>query len=755
MFKILQRISTACFSIKAGLQAAIYLLFLHTLHSQDFSRMQFEIEWQGNTLKNPFAGGLKAPQFSNIDFNQDGKNDLFVFDRSGDVVLPFVKTGQKGERTFAYAPEYAGQFPKLENWAFLRDYNKDGIEDIFSSSTVYPGCIEVWKGYRQPDGKLGFRRITFDYGIPEILQFLSAGQYVNIYCSNIDLPAVEDIDGDGDMDILSFDPDGTFASYFKNTSVEEGLGMDSLKFVRSDLCWGKFAENQFNESINLSNDPNTCAQGITQGGNAGSRHSGSTLCLLDMDGDDDKDLLIGDLASSRMKLLKNGGTSEKAYVNFIETNFPAADIPVYLDIFLSAYYADTDDDGKRDLIVCPNDPGNGETQDHIWLYKNTGTDKQPTFALVSRQFLIDEMLFVNSGSHPAFCDINQDGLADMLIGTNGMLLKDGLRKNRMVLFLNTGTATEPVYSLSDEDFLTMSAKGENTGRLAPAFGDVDNDGDTDLLVGDSFGQLYYFANTAGRGNPYSFAPPVYPYFDIFIGQNAKPAVMDLTMDGLSDLVVGEKNNQLNLFVNTGSKGNPLFASNPSLAPNTVQFGKLFPGNDFFTQNGSPSLILTETGLLLVLGTEAAALFTYNGIDQNTYGSFQLQSHPTGIIQEGRKMTPALHDLDDDGYYEMAIGNERGGVAFYNTPYRLKSTGSDDLETLSASLIVWPNPSTGTLYIQGDVSSSFLLRNQEGIQITSLRPGWNDISLLPSGLYYVQQVGHTATKVCKVILLNNK
>jgi hypothetical protein len=474
-----------------------------------------------------------------------------------------------------------------------------------------------------------------------------------------------------------------------------------------------------------------------------------------MDGDDDKDLLIGDLASSRMKLLKNGGTSEKAYVNFIETNFPAADIPVYLDIFLSAYYADTDDDGKRDLIVCPNDPGNGETQDHIWLYKNTGTDKQPTFALVSRQFLIDEMLFVNSGSHPAFCDINQDGLADMLIGTNGMLLKDGLRKNRMVLFLNTGTATEPVYSLSDEDFLTMSAKGENTGRLAPAFGDVDNDGDTDLLVGDSFGQLYYFANTAGRGNPYSFAPPVYPYFDIFIGQNAKPAVMDLTMDGLSDLVVGEKNNQLNLFVNTGSKGNPLFASNPSLAPNTVQFGKLFPGNDFFTQNGSPSLILTETGLLLVLGTEAASLFTYNGIDQNTYGSFQLQSHPTGIIQEGRKMTPALHDLDDDGYYEMAIGNERGGVAFYNTPYRLKSTGSDDLETLSASLIVWPNPSTGTLYIQGDVSSSFLLRNQEGIQITSLRPGWNDISLLPSGLYYVQQVGHTATKVCKVILLNNK
>jgi hypothetical protein len=33
---------------------------------------------------------------------------------------------------YVFAPEYAKNFPPLKNWVLLRDYDGDGIKDIFS-----------------------------------------------------------------------------------------------------------------------------------------------------------------------------------------------------------------------------------------------------------------------------------------------------------------------------------------------------------------------------------------------------------------------------------------------------------------------------------------------------------------------------------------------------------------------------------------------------------------------------------------------
>ncbi|MBK8515497.1 MAG: hypothetical protein IPL55_04170 [Saprospiraceae bacterium] len=72
------------------------------------------------------------------------------------------------------------------------------------------------------------------------------------------MPGVVDVDGDGDIDMISFEADGSYASFYKNLSVEENLGIDSMKFIRQDLCWGKFAENQFGEALTLSSSPFSC-----------------------------------------------------------------------------------------------------------------------------------------------------------------------------------------------------------------------------------------------------------------------------------------------------------------------------------------------------------------------------------------------------------------------------------------------------------------------------------------------------------------
>lgn len=65
------------------------------------------------TLKQPWTGGLNAPQFSPIDLNGDNLKDLFVFDRAGDKVLTFINTGSGNDTAYTYAPQYESLFPAL------------------------------------------------------------------------------------------------------------------------------------------------------------------------------------------------------------------------------------------------------------------------------------------------------------------------------------------------------------------------------------------------------------------------------------------------------------------------------------------------------------------------------------------------------------------------------------------------------------------------------------------------------------------
>ena len=50
----------------------------------------------GQTLKNPYAGGLDNPQLSKIDLNNDGISDVFLFDRQGKMIVPFLNAGTTG-----------------------------------------------------------------------------------------------------------------------------------------------------------------------------------------------------------------------------------------------------------------------------------------------------------------------------------------------------------------------------------------------------------------------------------------------------------------------------------------------------------------------------------------------------------------------------------------------------------------------------------------------------------------------------------
>ena len=97
------------------------------------------------SLINPWAGGINYGQFSEIDLDQDGTMDLFVFDRTGNKITTYINNGTVNAIDYKLAAQYVAQFPILHDWAILRDYNCDGKMDIFTAFTGSSPGISVWK----------------------------------------------------------------------------------------------------------------------------------------------------------------------------------------------------------------------------------------------------------------------------------------------------------------------------------------------------------------------------------------------------------------------------------------------------------------------------------------------------------------------------------------------------------------------------------------------------------------------------------
>ena len=144
---------------------------------------------------------------------------------------------------YQYAPEYTSYFPQLSQWAIFADYDGDGKEDIFTYSPGYAG-LKVYRNI-SPD-HLEFRLEVYPY-----LKSFQGGGYVNILVTNADYPGIYDLDGDGDLDILTFYGLGSFVEMHRNMSIEKYGNRDSLDFMQVNYCWGRFAESEESNVITL------------------------------------------------------------------------------------------------------------------------------------------------------------------------------------------------------------------------------------------------------------------------------------------------------------------------------------------------------------------------------------------------------------------------------------------------------------------------------------------------------------------------
>ena len=94
---------------------------------------------------------------------------------------------------------------------------------------------------------------------------------------------------------------------------------------------------------------------------------------------------------------------------------------------------------------------------------------------------------------PAVGDITGDGKDDLIVGA---------KNGEVVLFANSGTSSAPVFARTPTRVLVAAAALNSS---VPTLGDLDGDGDLDMLVGAADGSVSCFAND-GAGAGVAFAP---------------------------------------------------------------------------------------------------------------------------------------------------------------------------------------------------------------------------------------------------------
>ncbi|MEX1190414.1 MAG: T9SS type A sorting domain-containing protein [Brumimicrobium sp.] len=669
----------------------LFFTFFFALSQEAISQFGFlyndsiVVKKGGDSLKFPWVGGLNHAQFSTIDVDFDGNEDLFIFDRSTNQIRIFLKKFDGSDYYYEYMHDSRPLFPSDVRYrAKMVDYNNDGKKDLF---TYGIGGVKVYKNIGNSTDGLQW----------ELAKNRLESQYVssmsNLYVSSIDIPAYVDVDYDGDIDILTFHLGGERVEYHKNMSMETYGVPDSLIFELKNECWGKFIEDDSNNSITLNSTDGPCGSPNITDPQKQLRHSGSSLLALDLNNDQVMDLILGDVSHYNLTALFNGGTApnQDSPMTSKDDNYPSNTTPLDLAIFPASFFEDIDHDGEKDLIVSTNANGGSENREGIWFYKNIGTTDNPNFSYEKNDFLQGDMIENGKGSIPVIVDLNNDSLKDLLIASNYRYQDPLSKTSKIQYYQNTGTENEPEFTFVSDNWLSLTSEGYGL-RMHPCFGDLNGDDDEDMILGTESGRLHYYERTGNGANDFTLTElniKDESGNEINVQSYASPQLFDLDNDGLLDLIIGKKNSGISYYRNVGS------STTPSFQLVTENLGGVDMGTQVYPENYSvPHFLRHNDTTHFFAGNKRGRIYYYTDIDGNIEDgdTFNLVSDLYANIKTDAFSAPFIDTIRNDNRYDMFVGTDLGGLYAYVAEQFSDPILKTDAYDIQPEVKVYPNPS---------------------------------------------------------------
>ena len=717
-----------------------------------------------DTLRNAWMGGLNTPQFSTIDLNNDGQPDLFAFDHESSRCYTFLSVAAPAApngRRWQYAPQYESLFPSdLRQWALLRDYDCDGRADIFTFTSG--GDIRVFRNV------LSGGRPSFQLTTNQIRFTGTFAGSANLTIGGYNLPAIQDVNGDGKLDIMTYDfVSASFIEQYINNSP--GTCGNALTFTLATANWGGIQACGNCASYMFNGQPCfTAARPLHTGGHG--------LLLLDLDGDGDQDLLDGrDNCAELVRLLNQGTTAAPVLTAAgISASFPSVAAPARVPVFPVGYSFDANFDGRTDLVVAPNMVNNQEDQvslsRQIQLFANAAASGAPAYSLNANAFLQNDMLDVSEGAAPTFGDIDGDGLPDMLVGNHADRVGTAYRA-ALAYYRNVGTRTQPVFKLLSSDYLGLSTR--NLLALKPVLVDLNRDGALDLAFGAwdrGTNRLHYLLNTAPAGQPAAFNVATMQYFKpqgatgtgiLPYTTGDMPCFTDVDNDGYVDLLIGtnetrEPGKSLRYFRNRarGPLDSAFVLVNNDFGQLRDASGNaplnLSPTVADFDGDGRPDLVTVDaSGLLRLFSDYRAQGSQFSERTDVLYNPVSGQYEETRLgLGFYSHCALAAADANGDGAPELFVGTQAGGVISYGTRNRGTVTATKAEAVRAIALNIYPNPATARATVETAVPTRVSVLDLAGrvVRAAGAAQRRHELELngLAAGVYLVRAVGADGT-----------
>lgn len=562
------------------------------------------LDEDGREYAHPFLGGLSVPRPQFIDIDGDGDLDLFVQERSNDLMF-FENIGTP------QAARYVWQSDKyraidIGEWYRLIDMDGDGDYDMIAE---------------EPYSYIRFFRNT---GSPTAPRFEIAADTLRdtegrpIFADRQNIANAADIDCNGLMDLFLGRVDGTITRY------EETRQLDG------DVPRFRFVTDRF-EGIEI-----VAAFGGTM------RHGANSMYFADVDDDGDLDLFWGDFFEAGVLFIENHGTCPNPNLRGEPVPLRRADGET---ILTSGYnvpvLTDIDADGDLDLfigIIGGAFNPNTTASDNFHYYERTSAG----FELRTTRFL--NGIDVGSESTLALADIDGDGDLDLLVGNKIDLTAS--QRARLYLFRNIGTSREPRFQLADTLDLAASY------HYAPVLADLNGNGRLDMLLGTWNDGVLWYTNEGTPQQP-QWVQDTTRTIQLTRGSNTTPALVDIDGDGDLDLFVGEASGTINFYRNVGSPTDPRFEL----------VSDEYEGIDVGRRSHPAFVDLNGSGVYdMVIGRDEGGGVVYRNEGTRTEPRFVLDE--SILLPLPPLGSPIFADINGDGRTELLSGNLSGGVFYF-------------------------------------------------------------------------------------------